>query len=393
MSTQPGPDDRTQGDLLHNLQFGTPIEQENALARLATVGEAEALDAVIAYLLEHPGDTTGLHALRVLAHKYMPQDRYGLADALLPYLISNSWQHRLYAVRLLNTYPTELAVEGLRDLIYDALDSYEKERQKRSSSPERILLERTLGETIMALANSGRLFVLPDILSLLDDPALRSVSTKALGIIGSETERLRLEDLIEDADPQVRDSAQWALHFMDERAQQFLNPPGEIPEPPPDRLSQLYWAHRKLAASPDDLIQFLITRVGIEHLILDRFVSEGQVPDLCTIVLRCYTGQTPPDHHSNQADLKGIWEYRWQGPHLQQRLDPRQAKHKIRPPLPLGRGAIMTISFPEHIDITENGLVSYDCQFQPFFGHGLVYRVFWGNGGWSFVLHRKTWAT
>jgi len=44
------PDYRTQEELLHTLEHGAPNEQDAALARLADVGDAEALDAVITYL-------------------------------------------------------------------------------------------------------------------------------------------------------------------------------------------------------------------------------------------------------------------------------------------------------------------------------------------------------
>src|SRR5690606_6317849 len=112
MSTQPGPDDRTQAELLYFLWHGTPGEQERALVRLASVVETAALAAVLDYLGEEPegGSVTGLDALRVLANKYMPLERYSLAAALIPYLASDDGGSRLSAVRLLNVYPKELAI-------------------------------------------------------------------------------------------------------------------------------------------------------------------------------------------------------------------------------------------------------------------------------------------
>ena len=156
MSTQPGPDDRTQAELLYFLWHGTPGEQERALERLAAVGEAEALDAVIEYLCEQPegGSVIALDALRVLANKYMPLERYSLAEALIPYLASDDWGSRLTAVRLLNAYPNELAIEPVRILIDEAFEKVYDEHLTRNS-PERMLAERTLGEAIMAWQTAG----------------------------------------------------------------------------------------------------------------------------------------------------------------------------------------------------------------------------------------------
>lgn len=393
MFTQPGSDDRTQDELLNDLRYGTPREQEAALARLAAIGEADALDAVIDYLREHAAEASraGLDALRVLANKYLPEDRYSLAEALIPFLAAEDWEQRLIAVRLINTYPNELAIEPIRALIDEAREKIYAEQHVRLS-PGRMLAERTLGEAIIALANSGRLLVLPDILEMLEDPSLRVVAARALGVIGSETERPRLEDLIEDDDPRVRDSAQWALALMDERMEQFLNPPPEFLEPPPDRLNPIYWAHRQLRASEDGLLQYLIVRIAIEHLILDTFVSEGRVPEQCLIIVRRYEGDTPPPYRFNDAPIIGIWEYRWQGPLLRQRegpLPPNQPRFRY----PGDSAATITISYPEALEVADEGLVSFDCRFEPFFGRGWIYRVAWREEGWTFSVLRRTWAS
>src|SRR5574341_1450262 len=110
-------DDRTHAELLNDLRYGSPQAQEEALARLAAVGEAEALDAVVNYLRDQPpGESgAGLDALRVLAYKYAPVDRYGLADALIPFLAADNWEHRLTSARLLSVHPNELATDALRD--------------------------------------------------------------------------------------------------------------------------------------------------------------------------------------------------------------------------------------------------------------------------------------
>lgn len=395
MTTQPGPDDRTYDELLHDLRYGSQDEQEEALERLAAVGEAEALDAVVDYLRDQPPGSVGagLEALRILANKYMPTDRYSLAEVLIPYLSADDWGQRLASVRLLNTYPNELAVEPLRQLIDEAREKVYAERQQRASAA-RILAERTLGEAIMALANGGRLLALPDVLDLMEDPALRVVATRALGVIGSETERLRLEDLCEDADPRVRDAAQWALGLMDERAEQFINPPADFPEPPPDRLHPVYWANRQLVADErDDLIQFLVTRVAIEHLMLDQLFSEGRVPETCYIMVRCYEGDEPPHHRQNDAEIVGAWEYSWHGPELHRLPLDDAISQARRPGLSLGREASIIISYPQNLPFKETGLVSFDCRLGPFFGQGWIYRVIRRDDGWTFIRQRRTWSS
>jgi hypothetical protein len=389
MSILPGSDDRTQAELLDNLRYGTQDEQEQALERLTAVGEAEALDAVVEHLCEHPAHATkaALDALRVLANKYMPVDRYSLAEALIPYLESNDWEKRLGAARLLNAHPNELAVEPLRDLVYDARQRVYEERGRRTSTA-RMLAERTLGEGIMALANCGRLLALPDILELLEDPALQIVATRALGVIGSETERLTLDELCEHADPRVRDAAQWGLGLMDERAEQFMNPPAVPPEPPPDRLSPVYWTHRQLEAdAADDLLQFLIVRVAIEHLMLDEYLSEGRVPERCTIMVRRYAGATPPERQQTAGEPVGIWEYSWYGPTLRRRTAPPRPGHALR-----GRSGTITIIYPEDLPYDGTGLVSFECRLGSFSGEGWIYRVERRGGEWMFARQRRSWS-
>ncbi len=393
MSTQPVPDDRTQAELLHNLRYGSPDEQEEALQRLAAVGEAEALDAVVDYLREEPSSAAraGLEALRVLANKYIPDDRYSLAEALIPFLEAREWELRLASVRLFNTYPNELAVESIRHLIDEARDKVYAERLNRAS-PSRALAERTLGEAVMALASGGRLLALPDVLDMMEDPALRVVATRALGVIGSETERQHLDDLCEDGDPRVRDAAQWALGLMDERAEQFMNPPTEMPEPPPDRLHPIYWTHRQLWASDDDVIQFLVVRIAIEHLMLDQLLSEGRVPETCLIMARRYRGSEPPDHRDSNAQIVGMWEYKWHGPELSQKFSEGAAR-PLPPGALLGRGNSIVVSYPEDLHFDETGLVSFDCHLGPFFGQGWLYRVARREDGWTFIRVRRTWAS
>ncbi|MBN1121648.1 MAG: HEAT repeat domain-containing protein [Anaerolineae bacterium] len=395
MSAQTAPEDRTQEELLHDVRYGSSEERESALSRLAAVGEAEALDAVIDFLQKTPQDESaeaGLDALRVLAHKYMPLERYGLTEALIPFLDDKDWQKRLTSVRLLNAYPNELAIEPIRMLVYEAREKIYRE-QHIASTTTRILTERTLSEAIMALANGGRLLVLPDILEMMEEPALRVIATRSLGLIGSDTERARLEDLIEDRDPRVRDAAQWALALMDERAEQFLNPPSEIPAPPPGRLNPLYWAHRQLEASDDSLLQFLIVRIAVEHLILDRFVSDGNVPEWCTITTRRYLGDAPPNHRENDAEIIGVWDYSFHGPRLRRRSRINSGAQTVRPKASSGRGAIITISYPERLPVAGWGLVSYDCQFQPFHGQGMIFKVYEQDEGWTFIQRQDTWAT
>lgn len=390
MTTVPGPDDRTQAELLHDLRYGSIDEQAQALERLAAVGEAEALDAVIDFLCDVPepaAEPTALEALRVLANKYLPLERYALAEALIPFLSAPDWQERLTAVRMFNVYPNELATESVRALVDEAQEQVYFEREDGTAN-SRMLVERTLGEAIMALANCGQLYVLPEILDLLDDSALRVVAARALGVIGSETERDRLDELCEDRDPRMRDAAQWSLALMDERAEQFMNPPLDPPEPPPDRLNPVYWSHRQLdIEEDDDLLQFLVVRVAIEHLMLDQFLSDGRMPEHCTIVVRRYPGEEPPES-SQDSEIVGTWEYSWHGPSLTRRT-PAQGR-------PSGRssmrgGSVITISYAEDMPFTDTGLVSFDCRFGPFNGQGWLYQVDWRPEGWAFHRMRRTW--
>ncbi|MBN1309871.1 MAG: hypothetical protein JXB30_00535 [Anaerolineae bacterium] len=393
-------DNRTQAELLDDLRSGSPQEQEEALARLAAVGEAEALDAVVKHLCNQPegSRTPALEALRILANKFMPTDRYGLAEALLPFLSSTDWSHRLIATRLFNAYPSELATEDLYRMVEEAWDKVNEDyvRKPRPTSSTRLIVERTLAEGIVALASCGRLSVLPQILEYLEDQNLRPIATRALGVIGSETERERLEDLIEDPDFRVRDSAQWALGHMDDRIEMMTNPPAYLLEPPPGRLHPVYWAHRQLHASDEPLLQFLIVRVAIEHLMLDAFLNEGRVPEECLITVRCYEGKTPPDFKLNRAEIVDVWQYQWQGPELH-RVESKPSSQRLtraqRPGLPPRRGAGITISYPTSLVFEGEGLVGFDCLFGPFFGRGWLYHITRQDDDWGFSLVRRTWAT
>jgi len=394
------PDNRTQAELLDDLRSGSLQEQEEALARLAAVGEAEALDAVVEYLCNQAESSRApaLEALRVLANKFMPVDRYGLAEALLPFLSSKDWSHRLMATRLFNAYPSELATEDVRKMVEEAWHKVTTEyaTKPRPTSPARLIVERTLAEGIVAMASCGRLSVLPQILDYLDDQNLRPIATRALGVIGSETERERLEDLIEDPDFRVRDSAQWALGHMDDRIEMLTNPPAHLLEPPPDRLHPVYWAHRQLHASDEPLLQFLIVRVAIEHLMLDAFLNEGRVPEECLITVRCYEGKTPPDFKLNRAEIVDVWQYHWHGPELKRLEDKATSQGKPRtqrPGLPPRRGAGVTISYPTSLVFEGEGLVGFDCLFGPFFGRGWLYHITRQDDDWGFSLVRRTWAT
>jgi hypothetical protein len=395
MLPQSGYDDRTQSELLNDLRYGSPQAQAEALARLSAVGEAEALDAVVDYLREQPpgSNETALEALKVLANKYVPLDRYSLAEAVVPFLGADDWAQRLAATRLMSTHPSELATDSLRAMVFDARDKVAQERGQRFSSL-RVVAERTLAEGILAMAYCGRLLALPDILALLDDRSLRALATRAVGIIGSETERPRLEELAEDDDYRVRDAAQWALGLMDERIEQFTRPPDQIPELPPDRLSPVYWAHRQLYASDDDLIQFLIVRVAVEHLLLDTFLGDGRLPEQCIIQVRRYEGDTPPDHRSNTAELVGTWRYQFHGPDLIALDDPPPSPRPGGlPGLMMGRVSTIVASFPATLPAEGEGLVSFDCLFDPFVGRGWLYHVARRESGWTFSRVRRTWSS
>src|SRR5574341_160910 len=389
-----GSDTRTQAELLRDLNYGPPHLLKATLERLAAIGEAEALDAITEYLHSQPVEARveGLESLRILAQKYMPGDRYMLAEVLMPFLESDEWKYRLIAAQLLNAYPNELVFDSMRKLVSEARDKVEDERRRRFS-PARMIAERTLGESVMALASCGGLRALPDIMDLMDDPTLRPIATRALGVIGSETERDHLmEDLIEDPDVHVREAAHWALNLMDERQEMFMRPPDQQPEPPPDRLSPLYWMHRELYASDDDLYQFLVVRVAIEHLMLDPFLSEHRIPETCRITVRRYEGDEPPDFRQNRAEITGLWQYHREGPALEI-LDASTPRPGLMGIPPAQRGAHITISYPADLVHSGVGLVSFDCMFGPFLGRGWIYRVTQEHEGWTFALVQRTWAS
>jgi hypothetical protein len=390
-----GSDHRTQAELLRELREGSPRQQELALNRLAYVGEAEALDAVVDYMKGQPpaGTRAGLRALRILAMKYMPGSRYDLAEALLPYLESEDWSQRITAARLLNNYPNELATDPLWNAIVDAQERISDEPDNRRLSTKRALAERVLAETVMAYANCGKLVVLPDILAMLDEPYLKPLATRALGMIGSDTERDRLEDLAEDENIHVRDAAQWSLGWMDERAAQFEIPPNEIPEPPPDRISPLYWSHRQLFASDDPLEQFLVVRLMVEHVILDTLFTEGHVSEGWTLLLRRFEGEVPPDFRQNHALLDGAWAYAWNGPGLDSTEAPSPLPALVSPaPGRAGQPPSITLSYPTDLSFRGEGLISLDCLNEPGYGRGWIYHLRLVDGAWTFSRVRQTWA-
>jgi hypothetical protein len=396
MTNPSAPDGRSPAELLNDLRNGSLQEQEQALIRLGAVGDAESLDAVVDLMGSMSGElrNTALDTLRILANKYMPLDRYGMAEALIPYLGAEDWAQRLVATRLLSTHPSELATNDLRRVVEESIEKLSGEQGGRYS-PARMVAERVLVESIMALANCGRLSALPDILEYLDDANLRPIAVRALGLVGSETERNRLEDLVEDTDTRVRDGAQWALGLMDERIEQLTNPPDHIPEPPPDRLHPVYWAHRTLEVGGDELMQFLIVRMAVEHLMLDPFLSEGRVPEECLITIRRFVGNNPPEWRANRAEIIGVWQYQFQGPELTKMDKPTPAgpPQLQRPGMPGSRGAGITISYPANIEEKGEGLVSFDCLFGPFFGRGWMYHVARRDGEWTFSLVRRTWTS
>jgi hypothetical protein len=393
MSDSSGSDHYNQAELLNILRTGSLREQQDALTRLAAVGEADALDAVVEYLRSGPRELRSLamDTLRVLANKYLPQDRYGLAEAIIPSLAVEEWSQRLIATHLLYVFPNELATDDLRDLLLEARDKAAAEKSTRFSAG-RMVIERTLAESILALASCGRLAVLPEMLDMLEDEMIRAVAVRGLGIIGSETERDRMEELAEDADSNVRDSAQWALGLMDERQEMFLNPPQDMPDLPPERLNPVYWVHRQLHASQDELKQFLVVRVAIEHLLLDLFLSENRVPEECTLIMRRHSGDTPPDFRFNRSEVVGAWQYQWAGPGLAA-LEPETIPNlPIRPGFPLLRSPHILISVPDTLEEQGSGLVGFDCLYGPYLGRGWVYQITRKEGEWMFTLLRRTWS-
>jgi len=298
------PEYRTQDELLHTLLHGAPAEQDVALMRLADVGDAEALDAIIDYLRPKLPNVSpsGLRVLQVLATKYIPTDRYSLTELLLPFLELDDWNRRLVVVRLLTIHPNELAVDPLREVIAEARAEVENARQRPSRPFAEPTLNALLGESILALAHCGHMSVLPDITEFLEDPMLRPVAVQALGIIGTDSDRPQLEDYAEDDDVRVRDAAQWSLGLMDDRLAQLMAGPEGWPEPPPGRLHPLYWMHRQLFASNDPLLQFLVIRIAIEHILLDRFHPERRVPRACIIVARRFPDEDVDGCGENRRD-------------------------------------------------------------------------------------------
>jgi HEAT repeat protein len=379
------PDNRTQAELLHDLlNEGSPNEQRHILARLTAIGEAEALDAVVDYLRDGHPSTAGaaFSTLRVLATKYIPRDRYSLTEAVIPFLTSQQWRERLSASRILNTHPNELAIDSLRNLVDEARQRVYDERHNRFS-PRLLVAERTLWEGILALANCGRLSVMPDIDDMMTDPYLRPIATRALGVIGSETQRPRLDDLAEDEDVRVRDAAQWSLALMDERAAQFQIPPHEQPAPPPDRLSTITWAHRQLFASDDTLVQFLVVRFAVEHLLLDEFLAEGRTPIPCQIELREYDGPTPPTHEDNDLPTEARWVYHWQGPDLTPLEEGDAPACKSR----------VVITMPDMLMFDGEGTIAADCWFDSYLSRGWHYHIEYKQHGWTFAQTRQTWSS
>ena len=392
-------DDRTQAELISDLQDGSPKDQKTALARLAEVGEAEALDAVVDYLLHHENTAdsrVGLESLRVLAQKFIPGDRYALAEVVIDFINSGDWEARLHAIRLLNTHPNEMATDAVREAVTEAEEFLINQTDYEPGASLRPVIERVLAEGIMAMANCGRMLAIEDVMYYLDEPATKSVATRALGIIGSDTDRPRLEDLAEDDDVHVRDAAQWALGLMDERERQFLTPPDQHPDPPPDRLHPLYWAHRLLDASDDALEQFLVVRVALEHFLLDAMLPTGQVPETVFITLRRFEGDKPPNHRFNEAPIVSKWRYYFDGPSLVPTEEPSPPIAPIKKPGSRSkqqRAASITISYPESMDFVDEGLVSFDYFFPPFQGRGWIYRVRYVDDEWTFTPVRRTWST
>lgn len=402
MSTKFNPDNRTQDELLDALYESQALERDRVLDRLSAKGEAEALDEIIHFIRQNPDEVgkSGLNALRVLANKYTPSDRYSLAESLIPFLERKDWSQRLTAARLLNTHPNELATAPLRDLVTEAYDTLHEEAQNRFS-PKRLLAERLLNESVMALANCGRLSVLPEILDYTEEPVTRPIAARALGIIGDETEREYLEEMAEDDDVRVRDSAQWALALMDDRREMFMNPPMEMPEPPPERLHPIYWAHRQLEASDDDLLQFMVVRVALEHLLLDRYLGDGRIPERCQIILREYTGDVPPDFRSQEDESKIVqaWNYTWDGPTL---VEPEDLPEKPLPPEPkyksrtserkTGWRPTVVITYPTGLQYAQKGIVGFDSLLEPHSGRGWLYHVNHNGDDWQFSRLKKIWS-
>jgi len=129
-------------------------------------------------------------------------------------------------------------------------------------------------------------------------------------------------------------------------------------------------------------------------MLLDAFMSDGRVPDQCTIQVRRYEGDVPPDHRSNTGDVIGVWKYQFYGPDLvEQDLPAPPFLPSInQPPFPLGRASTITISYPTDLPFNQEGLVSFDCVFDPFTARGWVYHVARREGSWTFSQVRQTWS-
>lgn len=370
--TKQKPNYRNREELLHTLEHGAPNEQDAALVRLADVGDAKVLDAVIAHLtpkLPHISPT-GLRVLQVLANKYTPTDRYSLTELLVPSLETNDWNRRLAVVRLLATHPNELSVEHLRSLIDEVRNEIDHSRQ----SPTRPFVGQTLntllGETILALAHCGHMSVLPDITEFLEDPGLQPVAVQAMGIIGTDSDRPQLEEYAEDDDVRVRDAAQWALGVMDTRLEQLMAGPDGWPEPPPDRLLPVYWMHRQLYASENPLLQFLVTRIAIEHVLLDRFFADRRNPRICTITARRFADEDSLRAAASyqEGERVGGWLYRGNGPTLEPYDGPERSKMRDR-----GKGApswatwrpSIVIRYPATLEEKGHGIISLERYIFP----------------------------
>lgn len=397
MFNPPGERGKTQEEYIRDLHHGSLTDQKKALQSLALIGDAEALDEVIRFLHENSEQASqALKTLNILAHKYFPDNRYDLADVVLPFLKSNSWFQRLTAVRILNTHPSELVVEPLREMIEEGFIRLTEEGKKRFSFSKN-QIEITLMEAIIAIANCGKTSVLSEILTWLEDPVARAAATRGLGIIGAETERPRLLELAEDRDPRIRDAAQWSLALMDDREAQFNIPPDEAPEPPPDRLSPIYWSHRKLLEDEEDeIVRLMVVRIAIEHLILDTFINQGKALDTCHIILRAYEGNAPPEPGStDSSQLVDVFFYQWQGPIVGRALDMNQ---KLPVPHMVFTqnnwpGPTIAIYYPEDLLSRGEGLISTHLYFDPQYGRGALYQIMERDNKWIFALIKKTWST
>jgi hypothetical protein len=331
--------------------------------------------------------------LQVLATKYIPTDRYSLTELLLPFLELDDWNRRLVVVRLLTIHPNELAVDPLREVIAEARAEVENARQRPSRPFAEPTLNALLGESILALAHCGHMSVLPDITEFLEDPMLRPVAVQALGIIGTDSDRPQLEDYAEDDDVRVRDAAQWSLGLMDDRLAQLMAGPEGWPEPPPGRLHPLYWMHRQLFASNDPLLQFLVIRIAIEHILLDRFHPERRVPRACIIVARRFPDEDALRAASSyeEGERVGGWVYQGDGPVLRPYRGPerpgRQKGKKNLPSWASFRPAIV-IRYPATLEEKGHGLAYFERYIFPLRMPMWEYYLRREEDGWEFYCSR-----